>query len=56
MYAIERSLPASPGEERALGKVKALLEQRMAESASGGVLARSLTEIADEAIKAGRSA
>lgn len=55
-YAIERLFPASPGEEHALGELKALLEQRMAESATGGVLASSLTEIADEAIKAGGSA
>ena len=55
-YAIERLFPASQDEERALGELKALLEQRLAESATGGVLARSLTEIADEAIKAGASA
>ena len=55
-YAIERLFPASQDEEHALGELKALLEQRMAESASGGVLARNLTEIADEAIKAGGSA
>lgn len=55
-YAIERLFPASADEESALGELKALLEQRMAESARGDVLARSLTEIADEAIKAGRPA
>ena len=55
-YAIERLFPASQDEEHALGELKALLEQRMAESAGGGVFARSLTEIADEAMKAGRSA
>ena len=55
-YAIERLFPASSDEERALSELKALLEQRMAESARGEVLTQSLTEIAEEAFKASGAA
>jgi hypothetical protein len=55
-YAVERLFPASSDEERALGELKALLEQRMAESARGEVLTQSLTEIAEDTMKAGGSA
>lgn len=54
-YAIERLFPAPSDEERALGELKALMQQRMAESARGEVLHQSLTEIADEAMKTGRT-
>lgn len=52
-YAIERLFPAASDEDRALGELKALLEQRMAESTRGEVLTQSLAEIADDAMKAG---
>ena len=52
-YAIERLFPAASEEDRALGELKALLEQRMAESTRGEVLDQSLAEIADDAMKAG---
>jgi hypothetical protein len=54
-YAIERLFLAPSDEERALGELKALMQQRMAESARGEVLHQSLTEIADEAMKTGRT-
>jgi hypothetical protein len=46
--------PAPSDEERALGDLKAFMEQRMAETARVDVLHQSLTEIADEAMKASR--
>jgi len=52
-YAIERLFPAASEEDRALGELKALLEQRMAESTRGEVLDQSLAEIADDVMKAG---
>lgn len=52
-YAIERLFPAASDEDRALGELRVLLEQRMAESTRGEVLAQSLAEIADDAMKAG---
>lgn len=52
-YAIERLFPAASDEDRALGELKALLEQRMAESTRGEVLDQSLAEIADDVMKAG---
>jgi len=52
-YAIERLFPAASEEDRALGELKALLEQRMAESTRGEVLDQSLAEIAGDAMKAG---
>lgn len=52
-YAIERLFPAASEEDRALSELKALLEQRMAESTRGEVLDQSLAEIADDAMKAG---
>lgn len=52
-YAIERLFPAASEEDRALGELKALLEQRMAESTRGEVLDQSLAEIADDEMKAG---
>lgn len=52
-YAIERLFPAASEEDRALGELKALLEQRMAESTRGEVLDQSLAEIAGDAMKTG---
>lgn len=52
-YAIERLFPAASEEDPALGELKALLEQRMAESTRGEVLNQSLAEIADDEMKAG---
>ena len=53
-YAIERLFPTHSDEQRAVGDLKAFMEQRMAETARVGVLHQSLTEIADEATKASR--
>lgn len=50
-YAPERLFPTSPNEDAALRELKAILEQRMSESDRGDVLARSLTEIAEDVIK-----
>jgi hypothetical protein len=55
-FAVERLFSELPDEERAFGELKTLLQQRMAESARGDVLAQSVTEIALEAMKAGRLA
>jgi len=50
-YALERLFPTSTNENAALRELKAILEQRMSESDRGDVLARSLTEIAEDVIK-----
>jgi len=55
-YAIERLFPAASDEERALGELKALLEQRMAEASRGQVSSKSIAEVADEVIRAGGTA
>ncbi|MBK8767840.1 MAG: antitoxin [Burkholderiaceae bacterium] len=52
-YALERLIPTSTNEDAALRELKAILEQRMSESAGADVLARSLTEIAEDVIKDG---
>ena len=52
-YALERLFPTSTNEDAALCELKAILEQRMSESAGADVLARSLTEIAEDVIKDG---
>ena len=52
-YALERLFPTSTNEDAALCELKAILEQRISESAGGDVLARSLTEIAEDVIKDG---
>lgn len=54
-YAIERLFPAAGTEEQALGELKALLAQRLAEAQRGEVSAKSITEIAGEAIGKGRA-
>jgi hypothetical protein len=55
-YAIERLFAAPSEEMRALGELKALLEDRMLQSESGEVVSLSLTEIAEEAMKLGDQA
>jgi hypothetical protein len=52
-YALERLFPPASDEEQAFRDLKALLEQRIAESQKGDVVARSLTEIAEHALKSG---
>ena len=52
-YALERLFPTASDEEQAFRDLKALLEQRIAESQKGEVVARSLTEIAEDALKSG---
>ena len=54
-YAIERLFLAPSDEMRALGELKALLEDRMRQSEAGEVVSLSLTEIA-EAMKPGDQA
>lgn len=44
------------GEDAALHKLKALLTQRMAESAHGAVTAQSFSEIAEDVFQTGRDA
>lgn len=48
-YAIEKLFPPASDEEQALKELKALLEQRIAESREVGVVNLGLTEIAEEA-------
>lgn len=55
-YALERLFPPASDEEQAFRDLKALLEQRIAESQKGEVVVRSLTEIAEDALKSGRRA
>jgi uncharacterized protein (DUF1778 family) len=50
-YAIERLLPAAVDEERALGELKALLTQRLAEASRGEVSAERITDIAEAALR-----
>jgi hypothetical protein len=52
-YALERLFPPASDEEQAFRDLKALLEQRIAESQKGDVVVRSLTEIAEHALKSG---
>lgn len=49
-YAIGKLFPPASDEEHALKELKALLEQRIAESQVGGVVNLGLTEIAEEAL------
>lgn len=55
-YAIEKLFPKASEEEAALLELKALLAQRLAESAQGGVSTQSVTEIAEDVIRAGATA
>ena len=55
-YAVERLFPQASGEEQALSELKQLLEQRMAEASRGEVSTKSITEVAEEAIRAGGTA
>lgn len=55
-YAVERLFPQASTEEQALAELKQLLEERLAEATRGELSAKSITEIADEAIRAGGQA
>ncbi|MEF8724860.1 MAG: antitoxin [Candidatus Accumulibacter delftensis] len=52
-YALERLFPPASDEQQAFRDLKALLEERIVESQKGEVVARSLTEIAEDALKSG---
>lgn len=52
-YAVERLFPKASTEEDAWNELKRLLEQRLAEAARGEVSAKSITEVAEDAIRAG---
>jgi hypothetical protein len=49
-YAVERLFPATDSEAQALADLKALLQERLAQAQRGELSARSITEIAAEAI------
>ncbi len=55
-YAIERLFAAPSEEMRVLGELKALLEERLQQSARGEVVSLSLTEISEEAMTLGDQA
>lgn len=55
-YAIERLFPKPGADAAPFQELKALLEQRLAESADGNVVHRSITEIAEDVLQSGRSA
>ncbi len=55
-YAIERLFPPAADEEQALGELKNLLSQRLAEANRGEVSTKSITDVADEALRAGGTA
>ena len=55
-YAVERLFPVVSDEEHALGELKQLLQQRMDEASRSEVSTKSITEVADEAIRAGGTA
>jgi transposase len=50
-YVLERLLPAQSEEEQALAELRILLEQRLTASAGNKTSKRSITEIAEEAIR-----
>ena len=54
-YALERLIPASSDEERALEDLKSLLHQRIIEAQNGELDTRSMTEIADTVLGTGSS-
>lgn len=55
-YALERLFPGKAGEDNAMAELRALLAQRLAESAEGGVVDRSFIDIADDVIRVGGKA
>lgn len=55
-YAVERLFPQAGSEEQALAELRHLLEQRMAEATRGEVSSKSVTEVAEETIRAGGTA
>ena len=52
-YAVERLFPQASTEAQALAELKQLLEERLAEATRGDLSAKSITEIADETLRAG---
>jgi hypothetical protein len=52
-YAIERLFSSTADPEQALGELRVLLEQRMAEAMRGEVITQSITEIAEKSMKVG---
>ncbi|WP_339737964.1 antitoxin [uncultured Maricaulis sp.] len=55
-YALERLFPGDTDAERAWQELKTLLESRIEEAQAGKVSARSIGEILDEELAAGRRA
>ena len=55
-YALERLFPAATGEEQAWADLKALVEQRIAESSAGALSSKTFDEIVDEELRAGGAA
>lgn len=55
-YAVERLFPQVGSDDQALGELKALLDQRLAEAQRGEVSNQSITEIAEETLRADRVA
>ncbi|WP_417490445.1 antitoxin [Maricaulis sp.] len=55
-YALERLFPGDTDAERAWQELKTLLEARIEEAQAGKVSARSIGEILDEELAAGRHA
>ena len=53
-YALERLFPPAADEEQALRDLKALLAQRIAQAQAGDVVDRSLSDIAEDTLTAGR--
>ena len=55
-YAIEKLFPKASDEQAALQELKALLAQRLAQSAHGDVTDQSFTQIAEDVMRAGGTA
>ncbi|GAP35105.1 antitoxin [Piscinibacter sakaiensis] len=52
-YALERLFPGQAGDDAAMAELRALLAQRLSDSTPASVVDRSVTDIADEVIRAG---
>ncbi len=50
-YVLEHLFPSTSDEAKAIDGLKTLLSQRMAEAMRGGVLDRSITDIASEVLE-----
>ena len=55
-YAIERLFPKAEGTADPFGELRAVLQQRLAESAAEGVVDQSITEIVEQELQSGRTA